>query len=110
MNERLKLSASAGMPRELILFKTADTWMVSMHLLDCHFPAVFAASERLRLDASNYLPVLWIGDTAFDLVGDEAEQISKFTRMPLPLKPAAAGAIPPCLAPAVAGPSSEKRA
>ncbi|PXV60690.1 hypothetical protein SAMN04487785_102418 [Dyella jiangningensis] len=110
MNGRLQLPASVGMPRQLIIFKSAQTWTVSLHLLDCHFAAVFAASERLRLDWSNSMPVLWVGDTAFDLVGDEPEQISRFTGMPLPLKPAAAGVLPPCPAPAVAGPSSEVRA
>lgn len=110
MNNRLRLEPSAAMPRQLVIAKTSDTWTVGFSLPETHFNAVFAIGEQLRVTRSYDTPVLWLGDTAFDLVEAEAKRICEFYDLPFPVKPAAMGVNPPSPAPVVAGPSSEHRA
>lgn len=92
VNGRLHLEPTVGLPRQLIIAKTARTWMVSLNFPGCHFQAVFAVSESLRMTRTSGTPVLWVGDAAFDLTDFEARQISSFAGIAYPAVPSLPGA------------------
>jgi len=97
---------SSALQRQLALSRTTSLCMVAVLLPGCSFQVAYAASERglVRIARLGSMPTLWVGESAFDLLEDEAKQVAEFFGISFPVLPAAAGtSLPSPRVPAVAG-------
>lgn len=102
----LTLPHSPGMPRQLMVSRTTTICMAAVLLPGCSFQVAYGAAERghVRIARLGSMPTLWVGESAFDLLEDEAKQVAAFFGISLPVLPATAGtSLPSPRVSAVAG-------
>ena len=106
----LILPHSSAMPRQLMVSRTSTICMAAVLLPGCTFQIAYAATERghVRITRLGSIHTLWVGESAFDLLEDEAKQVADFFGVSLPVLPAAVEvSLPSPRSSAVAGPFME---